>query len=359
LVTIFLQHSSSSVQNPQMPSIQELQLRAIEYAKAGDFGPQALATNLELSKLAPANEGALTRLSRCYLEGGQLDEASATLDAALQLNPQNTIARSLQTEVTRRRVAATPVIKQPRVSAARGPRATTRAPRSGAHLPGIARAEFMALGTLAPEAAAESLGARIEPLLMALNDRPFASRAVETRNRAGQSGARLFRRNTIHAAAHGWLRIFHQSARWEPQLTVALYSSTPWGRDALTAGIGFRLAAEGAENDQERAAVQFAHFQQLISGPWRGFLSQWMGNSGGFIQHGSTPVSTELVPNDALAWVINHQHPTALGWLLFGRWLFLDRHSDEEILADGRRLLAWIDSGFTDLLPLWSSLYRS
>ena len=54
-----------------MPSVQELQQRAIDFAKSGDFGPQALSTNLELAKLAPANEGALTRLSRCYLESGQ------------------------------------------------------------------------------------------------------------------------------------------------------------------------------------------------------------------------------------------------------------------------------------------------
>ena len=105
-----------------MPSIQELQVRAVEYAKAGDFGPQALATNLELAKLAPTNEGALTRLSRCYLEGGQLDQATATLDAALQLNPQNTIARSLQMEVTKRRVAATPVIKKSRAPSGRAVR---------------------------------------------------------------------------------------------------------------------------------------------------------------------------------------------------------------------------------------------
>lgn len=348
-----------------MSSIQELQLRAVEYAKAGDFGPQALATNLELAKLAPTNEGALTRLSRCYLEGGQLDAATATLDAALQLNPQNTIARSLQMEVTRRRVAATPVIKSssPRSSSTRAPRSAPSTPsrttRSGAAVPGIARAEFAALGSLAPAAAVESLGSRIEPLLIALNERPFAARAVETRNRAGHSGARLFRRNTMHAAGPGWLRVFHQGARWEPQLTVAMYSSTPWGRDAACAGIGFRLAPEGTEADQERALMLFAQFQQLISGPWRGFLSQWMATSAGFIQHDTTPVSTELLPNDALSWLINCQQPSEVGWVFFGRWLFLDRSQDQEILADGRRLLAWIDSSYTELLPLWSSLYRS
>ena len=349
-----------------MPSIQELQLRAVEYAKAGDFGPQALSTNLELSKLAPTNEGALTRLSRCYLEGGQFDEATATLEAALQLNPQNTIARSLQMEVTRRRVAATPVIKTARSRApskrpvrSGGPSTGTRPSRSGRQVAGIGRAEFGALGTLAPEAAVESLGSRLEPLVMALNERPFASRAVETRNRAGLSGARLFRRHTMHAAGPGTLRVYHQGARWEPQLTCGLYSSTPWGRDAACAGVGFRLASEGPDGDQERALAQFAQFQQLVAGAWRGFLSQWMGASGGFIQYGDTPVATDLLPNDALAWLINCQHPADIGWIFFGRWLFLDRAQEQDILADGRRLLAWMDSSFTDLLPLWSSLYRS
>lgn len=346
-----------------MASVQELQLRAVEYAKAGNFGADALATNLELAKLAPTNEGALTRLSRCYLEVGQFDEANATLDAALQLNPQNTIARSLQTEVNRRRMASMPVVRPAaRSTAARAPKgarpAAPRAARPGTAVAGIARAEFGALGSLGPEAAAESLGSRLEPLLMSLNDRPFAARAVETRNRAGQSGARLFRRHTIHGAGPGALRVFHQGARWEPQLTFALYSSVPWGRDAACAGIGFRLAPEGSDADQERALAQYAQFQQLIAGAWRGFLSQWMSVNGGFIQQGNTPAATTLLPNDALAWLINCQHPADVGWIFFGRWLFLDRPQDQEILGDGRRLLTWIDSSFTDLLPLWSSLYR-
>ena len=128
-----------------MPSVQELQQRAIDFAESGDFGPQALATNLELAKLAPANEGALTRLSRCYLESGQLDAATATLDAALQINPQNTIARSLQVEVGKRRAASMPVVKPVRVRAAsnsRSSRSSTaaRSPRSTTQIAGIGRA---------------------------------------------------------------------------------------------------------------------------------------------------------------------------------------------------------------------------
>jgi tetratricopeptide (TPR) repeat protein len=347
-----------------MPSVQELQQRAIDFAKSGDFGPQALATNLELAKLAPENEGALTRLSRCYLESGQLDAATATLDAALQINPQNTIARSLQVEVGKRRAASMPVVKPVRARAAstagRARSSTaTRPARTTTQIAGIGRAEFASLAQLEPAAAIEALGSRLEPLLMTLNERPFAAKAVEARNRAGHSGARLFRRNTVHSSGPGHLRAFHQGVRWEPQLTLALFSREQWGRDAVCVGVGFRLAPESSDADQERALAHFARFQQLLSGAWRSFLANWMGGNGGFIQYGATPVATELLPNDALDWLVNCQHPADTGWIFFGRWLFLDRSQDADILGDGRRLMTWIDSSFTDLLPVWTNLYRS
>jgi hypothetical protein len=350
-----------------MSSAPELQQRAIEYAKAGDFGPQALATNLELAKLAPTNEGALTRLSRCYMEGGQLDEATVTLDAVLQLNPQNMIARSLQTEVTRRRIGSTVSIK-PKAVRERKPRESTsresKPRKSGsANVPGLGRAEFVALGQLAGKAAVESLGGRIEPLLIALNERPFAARAVEARNPTGQSGARLFRRNTLRSTGSGQLEAFHLGGRFEPQLNVGLLSATPWGRDAVRAGIAFDLAPEEPELEadrlgRERAIAAFARFQQHAGSTWRSFLAQWMATNGGFVQIGRTPPSTDLMPNDALAKLIACQAPVEVDWIFFGRWLFLDRANDAEMLADGRRLVAWIETSFTDLLPLWTSLYR-
>ena len=48
-----------------MPSpLAELEQCAIDYAMAGDFGARALDANLELTRAAPANEGAWTRLAR-------------------------------------------------------------------------------------------------------------------------------------------------------------------------------------------------------------------------------------------------------------------------------------------------------
>jgi len=360
-----------------MPSASELQQRAVDYARSGDFGPEALETNRELTRVAPTNEGAWTRLSRCYLESGLLDEATATLDAVLQLNPQNTIARSLQMEVTRRRSAAAgPVVKTrtraPRTTSA--PRTTAARPRAsrGPVVGGFGRAEFVTLGQLAPPAAIEALGARVESLLLALNDGPFAARAVEARNRAGLSGARLFRRNTLRAPSPGQLRAFHQSVGWEPQLTVAFFAASTWGRDAMSVGIGFNPGAPRATNDdddaadeageqhrQERLLATFEQFQQLIAGPWRGFLSQWMSGSGGFVQLGDQPPSTDLLPQAALGALIGCNDLRAAGWAFVGRWLFADRANDAEILADGRRLVTWTETSFSDLLPLWASLYRA
>ena len=86
-----------------MTSVTQLQQRAVDYAKSGNFGPDAIDTNLQLADLAPDNEGAWTRLARCYLESGRLDDATAATESALKLNPQNTIARSLQLEASKRR----------------------------------------------------------------------------------------------------------------------------------------------------------------------------------------------------------------------------------------------------------------
>ena len=45
-----------------------LERRAIEFAKLGNFGTDALQINRELAEAAPANQGAWTRLGRCCLE---------------------------------------------------------------------------------------------------------------------------------------------------------------------------------------------------------------------------------------------------------------------------------------------------
>jgi tetratricopeptide (TPR) repeat protein len=349
-----------------------LEQRAVEFAKRGDFGVDARSVNEEITRLAPANQAAWTRLGRCCLELGQLDEATAALDAALQLNPQNTIARNLHNEVSKRRagpIAAVTVARRRAPSASRAsggsPAAPRRAARSGTGtiaLGGIGRAEFAALAHLSPQAAADSLTPRLEPLLMALNDRPFAAKVVEARNRAAQSGVRLFRRGSVVGAEPGHIHVFQQGGRWEPHLDLGLFAAPQWRRDALSAGIGFNLAAGGDDDKsdagRERAFEYFAAFQQLLATMWRQHLTDWLRTNGGFIQLGPQPPSSELLPNDAVSTLIHADTGAAHEWIFVGRWLFMDRGEDVGILTDAPRLLRWIEQTFADLLPLWSSVYR-
>ncbi len=104
----------------------DLEQKAFDFAKRGDFGSDARAVNEELTQRAPDNQGAWTRLARCCLELGQLEAASAALESALLLNPQNNLARSLLQEVIRREVlAATPEGPPPaRVKKTRSKKAT-------------------------------------------------------------------------------------------------------------------------------------------------------------------------------------------------------------------------------------------
>ena len=339
--------------------VADLQQRAVEYARSGNFGPQALETNLELTRIAPANEGAWTRLARCYLEMGQLDEAAAALDAVLAVNAQNTIARNLQMEVTKRRVAVSAPPETPRARSASSKR---RGPATVSGGRGFGRPEFAALGQLPPASAAETLGPRFEALLMALNERAFASKAVDTRNRAGRSGVRLFRRNSIYSGSAGHVYSFHHGGRWEPQLNIGLFAAEHWGRNCIRAGIGFNLTQDGADPDreagQERVLRFFEHFQRLVAVEWRQLLTQWMTANGGFIQYGGHPPALDLLPAKAVDWIVSCANPVAVGWVFVGRWLFADKAADAETLGDGRRLVAWTDATFTDLLPLWATLYR-
>ena len=353
--TVFLDVLMSS--DPRL-----LEDQAVEYARRGDFGPAARDLNEELTRLAPGNAGAWTRLARCCLELGQLEQATAALDAALQLNPQNTIARSLIVEVERRRMPAA-------ASAPRRTRRTasaetaTRASKSRSSSPmGIDRGVFTTLGHAQPAAAFDALAPRLEPLLMTLNERPFAGKIVEARNRAAQSGSALFRRNSLYPGGAGHLFAFHYGGRWEPQVNIGLFAAPQWGRDCVRAGIGFNLTSAGRDPDPEagqlRVLEYFERFQQLAGTSWRQLLSTWMSANGGFIQHGANPPATDMLPSDAISWLTTVQSPVETGWIFCGRWLFADRSDHAATLADGRQLLAWLAQPFNDLLPLWTSVYR-
>ena len=337
-----------------------LEQQAIDFARRGDFGPDAKRANEELTKLAPANPGGWTRLARCCMTLGQLDEATHALETALALNPQNTIASSLQMEVSRQRArlaTPTPPPKKTRAAATKTKKDRAQKPMVG----GFGRPEFAALAQLAPEVAADTLGPRIEALLMSLNERPFAEKVVEARNRNAQSGSRVFRRNSFHPAGAGHLTAFQHGGRWEPQLHVGLFAAQQWRHDCLCAGIGFNLAAGSADGDelgQEKAAAHFERFRQLVSADWRKLLIDWMTANGGFIQYADAPPETDRLPTDAVDALVGNGQPPDAAWIFCGRWLFADRPGDAATLEDAPKLARWIEQTFTDLLPLWMSVYR-
>ena len=284
----------------------ELQERAIELAKTGTFGASALEANLELTRVAPGNEGAWTRLARCHLEAGQLNDATAALDAVLQVEP----AEQRGSEPPGRSDQAAHGRDGGR-QAGRGAGAPAQggAARTCTAAPAAAfgRPEFAALAQLAPAAATDVLGTRLEALVMAVNDRPFAERVVEARNRAGHSGARLFRRNSVVSAGTGHIQAFQYGGRWEPQLNVGLIAAThpAGGRDCARAGIGFNLTPDAVDRKGEeghaRVLAYFAQFQQLLKAEWGGFLTGWFAGHGAHVQIGTAhPPATTLSPIEAI-----------------------------------------------------------
>jgi tetratricopeptide (TPR) repeat protein len=246
--------------------IQSLEEQATDFARRGDFGVAARQVNEELTKAAPANAGAWTRLGRCCLELGQLDEATAALETALQLNAQNTIASSLQQEVGRRRAklsAAIPPVKKPRPSATKG-RGKAAAPIVG----GFGRPEFATLAQLPAAAAVEALGPRIEAILMALNDRPFGDKIVEARNRAGHAGGKLFRRNSFYPGGAGHIYAFQHGGRWEPQLNRGFFAESRFGRSGIRAGIGFNLKQGEVDREGDAGLERLlANFEAVSAAP--------------------------------------------------------------------------------------------
>jgi hypothetical protein len=324
-----------------MPSIVELQQRALELVKSGSFGGEALEVNLEITKLAPANEGAWTRLGRCYLEQRRFSDAAGALATALDLNPSNTIAKSLLTEVTKRRAMALPTAEA---------------------ASGFSAQDFHALGHLAPVEAARALGPKFESLLMSLNEQRTAARIVETRNHAGQSGSKLFHRNSFHAGENGHIYAYHHGGRWEPQINLGMYSASDGVSNSFRAGIGFNLVQDGRSPEpsigQEQAVGFFELFQQQLQSTWRGHLADWMGKTGGFLQFGSRGPAMDMLPEQAVDWLINCRNPVAVGWIFVGRWLFLDRPDDAKELAEMRKLVALIEDTLAALFPLWVATYR-
>jgi hypothetical protein len=321
-------------------TLADLQQRAIELARDANFGAEALEVNLAITRVDAANQGAWTRLARCYLEQRRFADAAGALATVLELNPSNTIARSLLNEVTRRRATALP--------------AAEAASGFGPH-------DFDALGHLAPPDAARALGPKLEALLLSANEQRTAVRIVEARARAGETGSKLFHRNSYHARTSGHIYAYHHGGRREPQFNIGLFSRSQWSGNWIRVGLGFNLAPGARDSDpddgQERILVWFERFQRQVAGAWRSHLVQWMETSTGFIQYGNRGPAIDLLPKDAVDWLINCRNPGAQGWVFVGRWLSLDKPDDAKTMSSMPKLVAAVEDTFAALFPLWMGVY--
>src|SRR5262245_56907548 len=191
-----------------MPSeLEQLERRAIELMKLQSFTDEAVHVNAEIVRLDPKRASAWTRLGRCHLEHRRFDDAVEALRSALAINSSDAIATRLLAEVRRQR-ALTPTARE---------RAST----------GFSTREFALLESLPPDDAIKALAPRVEALFDTLNASSVASRIVQARQRAGQSGSKLFHPNSCHAGGRGHVYAYHFGGRWEPQFNLGWFSSPP------------------------------------------------------------------------------------------------------------------------------------
>jgi tetratricopeptide (TPR) repeat protein len=321
--------------------LQALQQQAIELMKRADFGEESIRVNTEIVQHLPKDEGAWTRLGRCYLEQRQFDEAVGALRTALSINPSKTIATNLLAEVRKRR-ALTPTAVQ---------RAST----------GFTSREFALIENLTGDDLLHALRPRMEALFDTLNASSVAGRIVDARRRAGEGGSKLFHANSYYPGQNrGHVYAFHHGGRWEPQFNLGWFTE-PIMPSCLRVGVGFNVSQAGRDPDrvagQEQALRYFERFQRAIANSWRGELVRWMTASGGFLQYGDHPPALEMRPEHAVDWILSCANPAAIEWIFLGRWVFLANPDEAKIVSDRSRLATLVDETFRALLPIWLTTY--
>jgi hypothetical protein len=84
-----------------------------------------------------------------------------------------------------------------------------------------------------------------------------------------------------------------------------------------------------------------------------------MAANGGFIQYGDRAPAVDVLPEQAVEWLLRCRNAAALEWVFVGRWLFLENSDAARILGDRARLAKIADDTFRSLYPIWLDTYRS
>ena len=104
---------------------------AIACALAHEWS-KAVEANRAVLQIVPANIEALNRLAKALLELGELKEARTTIDAALELNASNTIARRNRERLERAESAAGAAVSRKSTAKKNGRRSSTNKKSAGA-----------------------------------------------------------------------------------------------------------------------------------------------------------------------------------------------------------------------------------
>ncbi len=243
-----------------------LEERARTLAVAQDFGAEALDVNRRLVAANPTDAASRTRLARCYLEAGRLEEAEVEYREVLRVNPRNRIAVGGLEAIEQRRSGAAIAAQAPSARPARTrrdgavPRATSPLSTASEPVPqtfgGFGPGDFEELGGCRRGHVQARFGPRVIDLVRRVNALPSSVEMAAIR----EAGKRqLFRvgRSDVHPGDAHWY-VFNLGGRWEPQCNIAMYGGG-WVGNWLRIGIGFNLSDEGSDPERAGGVTQVAH----------------------------------------------------------------------------------------------------
>jgi hypothetical protein len=353
-----------------MPSAADDRARAL--AVAQNFGPEALDLNRRLVAANPADAGSRTRLARCYLQAGLLDEAEAEYREVLRLNPRNLIAAGGLEAIEAQRHPPEAVSEKTRAArparvrgdgAARAAAAPSSLSPSSEPVPqsftGFGPGDFAELaGCRRGE-----IQARFAPRVIDLVRRVNAlTSSVEIAGIREAGKRQLFRvgRSDVHPGNAHWY-VFNLGGRWEPQCNIGMYAGRPVG-NWLRIGIGFNVTEDGADSERATGVTQvrdyFRQFQRILASPRRSLLLGWMVKENGRLEYEHGGPRLEIREPSQAATLVAGIDADQCGWVFCGKWLRLDDLDEAAILSDPVLLVRTIDRVFTGLVPLWRALHE-
>jgi hypothetical protein len=343
-------------------------------ALAQNFGAEALELNLRLATEDPTDAASRTRLARCYVEAGQLDEAEAQYREVLSIDPRNRIAAGGLEVIERRRRGSEPATSDgagTRKRAGRPVRERKPLRRSEPAVSlmsepvpqsfnGFSADDFEELASCPTREIRPRFAPRVVDLLRRVN---ALGSSVELAGIREAGKRHLFRagRSDVNAGPSHW-DVFSMGGRWEPQLNIGMHGSRGAAGNWLRVGVGFDLREEDPGSDAEggvrTAGANFVRFQEILESPRRSLFLGWMVKENGRIQDTSAGPRFDLREPSQMARAILDADPRRTEWMFFGKWLSPDQPEEAQLLSDPLMLVRAIDRVLTGLVPIWRALHE-